>query len=681
MYAYLTLHCSRIDSFRSLPLSALAKQALGELSRYTTDARSLTVESISSKIKLLAQRKSYLSGKPPATQFEKLTPISKLDCFENAEECYMWRWELVSIDLLPQKEAARVKKARTMRKKLQGHHKAIINLIAAIDKATAWIENGGSISSSSTVGLKLTAKVSETEEKVLKFEREEEKSRLLKEAKLQKQKSKAEELEEKQRERESEKKRKDAEKVARKLEAAKEREEAKRKKNEEKELEAARKKQELEEKESKRKARMMSFFKVDRAKKKQKVASTGAANDVSTDDAPSFDVDAFRKLINSRGEHVCPKPFTELSARSKASRRRKIAQVRVSVFVTVGLSENAFAPQPYDEERIIVVPNRYKFLGFHEDVRPPYRGTWSKSSKLVNGRRPFSKDTQYLDYENDSEAEWEEGDEEEGEDLEDGKDDGADEEEDMQNEEDNDGWLAAEDDLGLEDEDDETREIRKKKLADVTSSARPSHFKACVVAPWSLDHDGLGIDDMRWITEGFSPQDAMDALASHVGCIVTPEVSTICLDAFPPSDPAKDAHQIKKEGASGSVAQGNKEMTLEAQMTMAKFVHNSTQFKSKENLVTELLRTHPFVTKWRAQAMRELDVIAEKRRLACGGGVVWEVKAEHLKMLGLKKSDLVSTSATSRLVLMFFVFGSCLHWLLCHETEKAAQGIISSESF
>jgi hypothetical protein len=52
--------------------------------------------------------------------------------------------------------------------------------------------------------------------------------------------------------------------------------------------------------------------------------------------------------------------------------------VRVSVFVTT-MSDNPFSQQPYDEEKIITVPNVYKFLGFHEDVRPPYHGTWSKT--------------------------------------------------------------------------------------------------------------------------------------------------------------------------------------------------------------------------------------------------------------------------------------------------------------
>jgi hypothetical protein len=52
---------------------------------------------------------------------------------------------------------------------------------------------------------------------------------------------------------------------------------------------------------------------------------------------------------------------------------------------------------------------KMKLLQFHEDVRPAYYGTWSKSAngrKVVNGRRPFAKDTSVLNYDYDSEAEW-----------------------------------------------------------------------------------------------------------------------------------------------------------------------------------------------------------------------------------------------------------------------------------
>jgi hypothetical protein len=58
---------------------------------------------------------------------------------------------------------------------------------------------------------------------------------------------------------------------------------------------------------------------------------------------------------------------------------------------------------------------KMKFLQFKEDIRPAYWGTWTKRSKKVLPRRPFAKDTEFLDYDHDSEAEWEpEG---EGEDI------------------------------------------------------------------------------------------------------------------------------------------------------------------------------------------------------------------------------------------------------------------------
>lgn len=60
-----------------------------------------------------------------------------------------------------------------------------------------------------------------------------------------------------------------------------------------------------------------------------------------------------------------------------------------------------------------------KALQYFEDVRPPYRGTFSKQpppkSQLRFGRNPFEKSLPEVNYEYDSEAEWEHP--EEGEDL------------------------------------------------------------------------------------------------------------------------------------------------------------------------------------------------------------------------------------------------------------------------
>lgn len=601
----------------NLPLSVLSKNALESLSTFVSDdKKSLTTESISSKIKLLAQRKPYLSGNPPPPS-EKPIPLARLDCFEDINECYLWRWELSSIDLLPQKDTAKVKKARLMRKKLQSHHAAIFKLVASIDSATKWLQkNPTSVTPSPSVPA--LAKVSDAEEKVLKFERDEETARIKKETKAKSAQIKAEELAAKQREKKERleqerlaaKKLKEDEKAA----AAKAREEAKLEAKRKKEEERLKQQQEAEEKESKQKKRMMKFFTIGNPQKRKKTSDTTAKTDIEHAPAPSFEVDAFRSVINSNDRHATTAAFTKES-------RMKTKDVKVSVHITV-LSDNPFAPQPYDEEKVISVQNKYKFLGFHEDHRPPYHGTWSKHSSLVTGRRPFGKDTEYLNYDVDSEAEWEEEDEE-GEDC-DKSVEG--EEEDAVEDDDNDSFLAAEDELGFDEEDDEeSKNLRKKKLLSETTVS----VKACVIAPCfgGICHN-ISEDAMETTVEGITAHDAMNFLAAQGGRVLTPE--PVCLDALPPSD--RDEKEPK--------APATQKMSSEAMKVMAQFVHNST-VKSKEKIITELLNAHPTVASSRAQAMRELEVTADKRRLPKGAGVVWEVKSDHLNALGLSEKDLV----------------------------------------
>lgn len=71
----------------------------------------------------------------------------------------------------------------------------------------------------------------------------------------------------------------------------------------------------------------------------------------------------------------------------------------------------ANASQSYSEIREVSVDSRMRLLSFHENHRPAYFGTFSRKSSLISGRRPFAKDSELLDYDYDSEAEW---DEEEG---------------------------------------------------------------------------------------------------------------------------------------------------------------------------------------------------------------------------------------------------------------------------
>jgi chromatin assembly factor 1 subunit A len=61
-----------------------------------------------------------------------------------------------------------------------------------------------------------------------------------------------------------------------------------------------------------------------------------------------------------------------------------------------------------EEKDSTKVTKKVKFLLFDEDIRPPYYGTWSKKSKIISGRCPLKQDTKWLDYDCDSEADWEE---------------------------------------------------------------------------------------------------------------------------------------------------------------------------------------------------------------------------------------------------------------------------------
>lgn len=77
-----------------------------------------------------------------------------------------------------------------------------------------------------------------------------------------------------------------------------------------------------------------------------------------------------------------------------------------------------------------------KLLKFDENYRPAYLGTWRKSvpQRVINARRPFGR-LEEVDYEYDSDAEWDEGEDPEGESLSD-LDDDEDEEDDFGDEED-----------------------------------------------------------------------------------------------------------------------------------------------------------------------------------------------------------------------------------------------------
>ncbi|XP_018583820.1 chromatin assembly factor 1 subunit A isoform X2 [Scleropages formosus] len=81
---------------------------------------------------------------------------------------------------------------------------------------------------------------------------------------------------------------------------------------------------------------------------------------------------------------------------------------------------------------------RMKLLQFHENYRPAYWGTWRKKSKLISPRYPLRQDKDLLDYEVDSDEEWEE--EEPGESL--SHSEGDDDEEGGEEDDEDDGFFV-----------------------------------------------------------------------------------------------------------------------------------------------------------------------------------------------------------------------------------------------
>lgn len=598
----------------------------------------VSLETVAAKIKLIAARTQYLSPIPSSN--DDSTILSKIiDIFNDTTESNMWRWELISLELLPDEKKSSAKKARNGRKKLKYHQNAILKLVQSIDDFVNLLNSP--TRTDETIQRRIV-KISADEEKVLKYEREAEKLRLQQEAKLQKEKDKLRKEQEKA-QKEKEKAQKQAQKLMEK-EAEKDRkkEEAAKKQEEKTRLEAEKGRQK-EEASKKQKARMLSFFKTSTSKVKDDTSAPPRSMNSPISLNSSFDSKLFWNKINCDDESAGAL-FSNLSGQAKKSRRRKTEKVNIRVFASV-VPENPFDQQPYDEERIISIWNKYKYLSFHEDYRPPYHGTWTKPpSSIITGKKPFGKDTAFLDYEIDSEAEWEEGDNEQGDDCsaDDVDEDDFDEDEDTTKYNYQDGWLADDGDLALEDDDEETMALRKKKAAlnagDTSFSQKV--LPACVIAPlWG----GLPLitNDMECPSlasehvEGLEVSDAKELLSSHDGEIIVPR-GTICLDPFPPSASGEKKQVVTKSQQDSAAKKQSQEMSNEDMKTFAQFIHCCT-LKSKDLIVEELLLKHKSIIPSRAQANRKIDLIATKRRIKNGGGVIWEVKDDVLKSLGLEE--------------------------------------------
>uniref|UniRef100_A0A1B6E528 Chromatin assembly factor 1 subunit A dimerization domain-containing protein n=3 Tax=Clastoptera arizonana TaxID=38151 RepID=A0A1B6E528_9HEMI len=132
------------------------------------------------------------------------------------------------------------------------------------------------------------------------------------------------------------------------------------------------------------------------------------------------------------------------------------------IFVVAENSENDSEVKEENKTKKSSHRHRVKLLQFHDNRRPPYWGTWRKRSLTIHPKRPFQMDKTMLEYEVDSDDEWE--DIEDGESLR-GSDD--EESQDENYEEDNDmfvphGYLS--DEEGQDELDDASPEAMKARL-------------------------------------------------------------------------------------------------------------------------------------------------------------------------------------------------------------------------
>ncbi|KAF9169408.1 Chromatin assembly factor 1, subunit A [Mortierella sp. AD011] len=127
-------------------------------------------------------------------------------------------------------------------------------------------------------------------------------------------------------------------------------------------------------------------------------------------------------------------------------RKKKLPQRYQSMTVTEVVQSGLLLQDEDDDTNYMLtwkdIPSlRMRLLQFAENYRPAYYGTWSKQSKSISGRRFLGKDIELIDYEFDSEAEWEE--DEEGEECK--SDDDEEDAEDLGSDQDEeDDWLVPE---------------------------------------------------------------------------------------------------------------------------------------------------------------------------------------------------------------------------------------------
>ncbi|XP_047505843.1 chromatin assembly factor 1 subunit A [Pieris napi] len=428
------------------------------------------------------------------------------------------------------------------------------------------------------------AKKREEREKKKQQEKEE-KERVKQEKETQRKKEKEEKEEAKRREREEkeEQKKKEREEKEKQKELEKkvreEKEEQKRKEREEKE-EQKRKEKEAKDEERRKKQEALEMDKLEQEQKKKKAAEAFASffvpkqkadKDQTTvclsknDMLSNFTIKADMRLAPTVRNPLTEERRSELDMflESQNVRDLYIMNLRSGKYTPIVSGEKTWPINEKDDDVVIVEDDlpptdgageivscdlgvreklRPKLLSFHENRRPPYWGTWRKKSAFIKPRQPFSMDQKQLEYEVDSDEEWEE---EEGESIE-GSAAGSDDEGPDEYELDNEvfvphGYLS--DEEATMDDDDvmslspETQKARLKHLEDEFESELKKPTEKLKPRLYGL----------LWETENGKPEKCVDALWNYFS-----KVSMIMNDPpiMQPTNEPEDKKKVKKKKVS-----------------------------------------------------------------------------------------------------------------------------------
>ena len=495
-----------------------------------------------------------------------------------------------------------------------------------------------------------SAKISSAEEKAAKatgeYEKAKEKRRESEQKKLDKsaeKNRKQDELDMKKREKEEAAAKKAAEKDAEAKEKEREKKEKDQKLLQEKE------KKEMEAKKIAQK--FAGFFKAPPVSKKDEVIDVtnekcGEVSKISSFKS-LFDVTKFEDSLKANmtmKEIISSNKDRYKEYRRKSSIRRSKKSISVMVNVT-----SAFGAESYSELKELKVDNRMRLLSFYEDHRPAYFGTISKKSKL-SGRRPFEQDHELLNYDFDSEGEWEEDD---GEDIEDS--DGDDEE--GANELEYDDFFRHDDDFGSDVDDDgdvvAAVAIQKREgeealgpcfLRTRTSAQVALRFEQGKSIEINQPEKDKNVVRLRMYSAVVFEQDlditvalesSVDRKAKEVkekkdkktkkATANEVAVGQTASDAVVPAVVSEEASNLKKtkKAKTSTLSLFTDELTI----TLINEVHNKKIGIDK--LVQDFLEKHPDLGIEKSALKKKINEVAEKKKTEAGGvSNTWTVKSE-----------------------------------------------------